>query len=507
MSIDEERLHAIVQKVLGELKPAVPAAPNPGASKAAGAESWKPILPGASRRYVEKATATRATAPLPASDDAGGDLGVFAGLDDAVKAAAQAQQDLMRLGRDKRVELLTAMRQCAVESAEEWAQIELAETGYGRVADKVLKVKNAARLTPGVEDLETKAVGGDNGVTLIERSPFGVVLSLMPSTHPMPFVVNHAIAIVAAGNSIVVSPHPRAVKCTLLALQQMNQAVVEAGGPRNLLTAVRESTMETVQEALKHPLVSLVTAAGGPGIEKLALSCGKKAIVAGPGNPPVVVDETADPEKAARDIIAGATFDNNILCIAEKSVFAVDAVYDRLLAALERHGGYRLRGANADAVTRLAVKDGRINAEYIGKDAAVILRAIGVHVPDRDVRALIIETDASHPLVQLEQMMPVLPVVRVKDFATAVRLAKETEHGFKHSAMIHSRDVGRITAYAREIGCELVIANAPSYASLDIEGESHFGHTIAMTGEGICTPSAFTRERRLTIGGALSFGG
>lgn len=440
------------------------------------------------------------------AQNSGGDAGVFADLNAGIASAKAAQREFSQLSLRARGEIITAIRQAAVERVEEIAGLAHQETGYGRVQDKVQKKLYAARLTPGIEDIKTEAKSGDGGLILIERAPFGLIASIEPATHPGACVINHAISMLAAGNGIVFLPHPRGIKTTQYLVRLFNQVIVAAGGPENLLVVGDRVSMENLDLALSHPQVNLVVATGGPEVVARALRSGKKAICAGPGNPPVVVDETVpDLDYAAKCIIDGAAFDNTVLCIAEKVIIAVEAIADRLLASLERHGAYLVRGAEEkERLTRAVLPDGKnISPDLVGRDVSVILGRAAIS-PPAGARVAVMECPPSHPLVQEEQMLPVLPLVRVPDFDAALELAVEVEHGFKHTAIIHSQDVARITAYAQRLGVDILVANGPSAAGLGIGAEGHYSHTIASpTGEGICTPRTYTREQRTVIVGAL----
>lgn len=429
-----------------------------------------------------------------------GDLGVFHDIDQAAEAAATAQRELVNLSLEKRTEFIEAMREISIKNAKEWARLAFEETGMGRVADKAQKNINSARLSPGIEDLKTIAATGDNGVVLVERAPYGVIASIEPATHPVACLINHAITMIAAGNSIFFLPHPKGLRCAHAVVRAFNKAIIDLDGPANLMVVLDRVSVEDLDKVLKHPQIDLIVATGGPAVVEMSLASGKKAIAAGPGNPPVVVDETADAVQAARDIVVGHSFDNNLLCIAEKVIIAVDCKADRLLAELEKQNTYRLTVHDIARLTALVTKDGQINHHYVGKNASFILRELGIEVGD-ELRTIIIEVPAEHPLVKIEQMMPVLPLVRVPNFETAVRLAVEVEQGCGHTAMIHSQNVDHITRYARVINTTFVVANAPSSAGLAVEGEGVYSHTIASpTGEGVATPRTYTRERRLAIG-------
>jgi propionaldehyde dehydrogenase len=440
---------------------------------------------------------------LKASSNTIDNLGVFSNIDMAVTAADRGQQELMKLTWKKRSELIAIIRETSIKHAAEWARLAKESTGMGRVADKTTKNFNAATLTPGVEDIKPLAHTGDNGVALIERAPYGVVASIEPATHPAACLINHAIAMIAAGNAIFFLPHPQGLACAHAVVQTLNKAIIEQGGPANLMVVLDQVKLEKVALVCKHPGIDLIVATGGPAVVNMALTSGKKAIAAGAGNPPVVVDETANLAQAGKDIIAGATFDNNILCIAEKVIIAIDAIADNLKIELEKNGTYILNDADVTRLTSLVTRDNHINGKYVGKDAAVILADLGIHGL-AETRAILIEVPSEHLLVKLEQMMPVLPLVRVPDFETALKLAVEVEQGFGHTAIIHSSNVGRITCYTKAMNTTITVANAPSFAGLAVEGEGVYSHTIASpTGEGVTTARTFTRERRLAVGRSL----
>ncbi|HBT46843.1 MAG TPA: aldehyde dehydrogenase EutE [Peptococcaceae bacterium] len=435
-----------------------------------------------------------------------GDNGVYRDLRAAILAAKEAQRELAKLGLKARGEIVEAIRRAAIDNVAAIAQLAHEETGYGRVEDKIRKKLYAARLTPGIEDIKTKAISGDDGLILIERAPFGLIASIEPATHPGSCVINHAISMVAAGNGIVFLPHPKGIRTTQYLVRLFNTAIQEAGGPKDLLVVGDSVSLENLDLVLSHPDVDLVVATGGPEVVGRALRSGKKAIAAGPGNPPVVVDETVrDLDYAAKCIVDGAAFDNTVLCIAEKVIIAVEAVADELLVHLQKHGAYLVEEeGQKEKLVRTLLPDGKhFHPDLIGRDAAVILERAGIAAPE-GTRIAVMECPPEHPLVQEEQLLPVLPLVRVRDFDEALELAAQVEHGFKHTAIIHSRDVGRITAYARRLRTDIVVANASSAAGLNIGGEGHFSHTIASpTGEGICTPRTYTREQRTVIAGAL----
>lgn len=443
---------------------------------------------------------------LPVKSSSGSQDGVYQDIDSAMAAVIAAQKKLMALPFAKREELVRVLRQAGIDHAEEFGKMAQEETQLGRPEDKKIKNINAARLTPGVEDLPRETLIGSYGISMVKGGPYGIVVSILPTTHPTAIVINHAIAMIASGNGVFFCPHPRGYKSSLYAMQVMNRAIVQAGGPADTMVALAKGSMEAVTEACAHPAVGLIVATGGPAVVDAALRSGKKAIGAGPGNPPVLVDETADLVKAARDITEGAAFDNNILCIAEKTIIAVEPIADELkrqFCALPEV--YWLSPAEASRVEKVIFPDGKLAGDLVGKDAAVILGKAGINV-DKKIRLAIMETGASSQLVDTEQLMPVLPFVRVADFDAGMDLALKTEHGDKHTAVLHTRDMTRVDRFARTLDVTALVVNSASGAALAVGGEGKYAHTLAgPTGEGVCTPRTFTREIRVTIGDSFGY--
>jgi acyl-CoA reductase-like NAD-dependent aldehyde dehydrogenase len=446
-------------------------------------------------------TADAASHPLSAMSG-----GVFSDVDSAVNAAAAAQRELMALPLDTRTRMIEAMRK-AVLSGNDWLSRDaVSETGLGNVRDKQVKNALAAEKTPGVEDVQPSAFSDEHGLTLTERAPYGVIGAITPVTNPISTITSNSIGMIAAGNSVVFNVHPNAKLVSNRLIALLNMAIKGEGGPQNLLCAVANPTLETAGALMKHPGVSILVVTGGPGVVKAAMGSGKKAICAGPGNPPCVVDATADLVKAGRDIVAGASFDNNVVCICEKEVLAVEGIADRLKQEMRANGAFELSGPQIDAVTRLVVpspKGPRMesapNKDMVGKDAAFIARAAGIEVPAQ-TRLLLMEVDREHPLVWSEQLMPVLPLVRMRSADEAIELAVAVEHGFRHTAMIHSHDIEKLSKMAKVMNCSLFVKNGPCYAGLGQGGAGFTSFTIASpTGEGLTRARTFTRERRCTL--------
>jgi aldehyde dehydrogenase len=438
----------------------------------------------------------------------GARFGVFQDVNLAVAAAAAAQVEFEGRGLEDRRRAIACVRKICSEQAETLGREEMEETKIGRLPHKIEKLKVIADRIPGVEFLRTDAFSGENGITLQEYAPFGVIGVITPVTHSLPTLACNVINMLAAGNAIVCNPHPSGARIACKGVRLFNQAIASAIGIDNLITIIENPTLESAEAIFAHRDVRMLCVTGGPAVGRAALRSPKRAIVAGPGNPPVVVDETADLDNAARSIVIGAAYDNNLLCIGEKEVFAVAAIFDELMDVMTRHKAVRLDGKQVEVLTRAAfVKDDKgkemVHKDFIGQDAAVLAKMAGFAVP-ADTELLFGETDESNPFVDHEQMMPFVPFVRVPDVDTAIALAKKYEHGFKHTAIIHSRNVETITRMGRELDTTLFVQNGPSTAGLGSGGEGYLSFSIATpTGEGVTTPLTFTRQRRSTTVKAL----
>ncbi|HVR77202.1 MAG TPA: aldehyde dehydrogenase family protein [Acidimicrobiia bacterium] len=455
------------------------------------------------------APALRASDDLAVSDVQLGD-GIHPSVDDAVAAAGTAFLEYREMGLESRKSIVEAMRAAMLREGERLGYMAAEETGIGRGEDKAIKNRLVTTKTPGPEDLEPQVVTGDAGMMVTEYAPYGVIGSITPTTNPTSTIINNSIAIVSAGNAVVFNVHPNARLVSVENVQLLNRAIVGAGGPPDLVTAIPQPTLESARQLMQHPDVRVLLVTGGPGVVKEALKTSKKAITAGPGNPPAVVDQTADIDNAGRAIVRGASFDNNVICTDEKTTIVVDTVADRLVQAMIAAGAYRLKEHELKRLERVIFKEmgppgkpGMINTDWIGKDAARILSEIGVTVGD-EVRLVVAEVRREHNLVWTEQMMPVMPVVRVSNVEDAIDLAVRSEHGFRHTASIHSTNVETITRMARAMNCSIFVANGSNFNGLGEGGEGFTSFSIASpTGEGMTRPRTFSRVRRVTVVGAL----
>lgn len=435
-------------------------------------------------------------------------IGIFGDMNAAIDAAEQGYRAVRSMTVEQREKIIAEIRKLTLAEAAIMAEMGVAETGMGKVEHKRLKHILVAEKTPGTEDIVSEAKTGDNGLTLTEMAPFGVVGAITPSTNPSETVICNSIGMIAAGNGVVFNPHPNAICTSNYAVDLVNRASAAAGGPEILVCSMDKPTLESAAVMQSHPKIRLLVCTGGPGVVKAVLSSGKKAIGAGAGNPPVIVDDTADIVKAGKDIIDGCSFDNNLPCIAEKEVFAFSNIADRLIDEMQRNGAYLITREQADRLAKIVLvektnKAGKtvktVSRECVGRDADVLLAKIGVNV-GKDIRCVICETDFMHDFVQHELMMPILPIVRVNNIEEAIELAVKAEHGNRHTAHMHSKNIDHLSAFAKAVETTIFVKNAPSYAGIGFGGEGHTTFTIAgPTGEGITSARSFTRKRRCVM--------
>ncbi len=500
--LTDAQVDLIARKLAGKM------GPQPGSKPGFRPGSTSGIAPGIpptglpAGGYVSAPVGVRSVAsPKLISGD-----GIFLTVNECVEAATLAFHYLSEATLAKRKEIISAIRTAMLREGDRLAKMALDETGLGRYEHKVIKNRLVTEKTPGPESLIPHTTTGDNGLTLMEWAPFGEIGAITPTTNPTSTIICNSIGMVAAGNSVVFNVHPGAVECSMETVRIISQAVTGVGGPQKLVTAVGRPTIESAGELMHHAGINLLVVTGGPGVVAAAMKSGKRSVSAGPGNPPVVVDETADIAKAGRDIVFGAGFDNNIICVDEKEVFVVEAVADELIKVMRREGAYLVDQAQMRRLEKEIFTENRgprahsvINKDLVGKNPDEILARIGVKGIG-DVKLIIAEVPEDHPLVWTEQLMPVLPIVRVPDADRGIALAREAEHGFGHSASMHSRNIEALSRMARVMNTSIFVKNGPIVAGLGAGGEGHTSFTIASpTGEGLTYPVSFSRRRRCVM--------
>ena len=436
--------------------------------------------------------------------------GVYDDVSAAVDAAEQAFKAYQTCSMQDRKVFIDAIRRMTLEREEELSRMVFEETQMGRYEDKLLKHRAAATESPGVELIETRAWSGKNGLALEEYAPYGIIGAIIPSTHPSETTINNVIMMIAAGNTVVFNPHPSAKKVSAYAVHCINETLISAGAPENLVTCIQNPTLDTVNELFNHEKIRLLSVTGGPAVVRAALKSNKKVIAAGPGNPPVVIDETADLDYAAERITSSAAFDNNILCTSEKEIFIVESVFAKFMQSMKSQGNIELNAAQIDQLSQKAFEKKKflhvVSRDLVGRNASVLARVVGLSIPDK-VRLLYGETDRNHVFVHEEQMMPFMPVVRVNSFEQGVTWALEAEHGYRHTASVFTMNMQRATQFAKRADCSIFVINGGTIQGDGGEqGEGTLSYTIASpTGEGIARPYHFARVRRIMNAGSFRF--
>ena len=492
-AVNETLIRDVVAEVLGKLGGTATATAKPS-----------PAPTAAARKSDSCGARPTSAAKLPLR----GKFGVFQDANEACAAAQEAYLLLKRKGVEARRKIEEIVKAMAGQNAESWGRLEFEETRIGRLDHKIAKLK-IIRLVPGVDWLRPDARSGDHGITLEEYTPFGVVGAITPSTHSIPTLSGNIVNIVAAGNAVVFNAHPSAAKCAAVAVRAYNEAIFRETGIENIACIIEKPSLDSFTALCKNEHVRLLLVTGGPMVVKAAMQTGKRAICAGPGNPPVFVDDTCCPTRAAKAIIAGAAFDNNLLCIGEKEVFVLDQVADQLMQKMAENGAVKLNAAQLERLTQAAFtftagqgggcSHASVNKNFIGQDPSVLAQAAGINLP-AGTQLLFGETDAKHPFVEEEQMMPFLPIVRVKNVEEGIERSLVAEHGYKHTSIIHSHDVEHMTAMARALDTTIFVKNGACMAGLGLGGEGYLSYSIATpTGEGITNPRTFTRVRRCVM--------
>ncbi len=503
MPATEQAIRTVVEEVLAQLGKRPNGTQRSAVSGQPSAVSHRTSSSNA--RGIPVVSAANPANPSAVGPRASSNWGVFQTVDEAVAAATDAFEQLRTKSLADRSKAVQIVKDICERQAEELGRMELEETKIGRLDHKIEKLK-IIKLVPGTEWLRSDAVSGDHGLTVTEYAPFGVIGAITPVTHSLPTLAGNVVNMVAAGNTVVFNPHPSGARIACEGVRRFNRAIADAIGVENLATIVEKPTIESAEQIFNHRGVRMLCVTGGPAVARAALAARKKSVVAGPGNPPVVVDETADLERAAKYIVQGGAYDNNLLCIGEKEVFAVNSIFDKLMEAMSRHGGFRLNATQIDDLTRLTFSPPKepgghwgLNRDLVGLDAPVLAEKIGVRVP-AGTQLLYGETDVTNPFVPEEQMTTFVPFVRARNAQHAIELAYEFEHGFGHTALIHSRDVHNMTVMGRLMNTTLFIKNGPCMSGLGLGGEGYLSFSVATpTGEGVTNPLTFTRQRRCVM--------
>lgn len=381
-------------------------------------------------------------------------------------AARAAQRQFFNSSQDQVDRICAAMADAAYSNALPLAKIAVEETGYGRVDHKVIKNQFASMMVwDSLRDVKTVGViRRDEQKKIVEIGwPFGVVAAFTPSTNPTSTAMYKILISVKARNSIVLSPHPSAVKCTAETVRVMVEAGEREGMPKGLVSTLQTVTIPALNELMKHWAVSLIIATGGSAVVGAAHSSGKPAIGVGPGNVPAYVDRSADVVKAARDIINSKTFDYSTICSSEQSIIADAPIEKQLLSELEKNAAYFMDDAQIAAVSKVIHKpDGLPNPKAVGKSPQVLAQMAGITVP-ANARVLVARLKGVGPEWPLsrEKLTSVLAFY-VEDGwrAGCERCIEQLKFGGDgHTLVIHCRDENVIMQFGLEKPAFRILVN------------------------------------------------
>lgn len=428
--------------------------------------------------------------------------GIFTDVNEAIAAAKQAQEILADKPMDFRNKAVQAIKDGFGPYIEYMAKETRDETGMGTVEAKIAKLKNALYNTPGTELLQPDVETGDGGMVMYEYTPFGVIGAVGPSTNPCETVINNSIMMISGGNTIFFGAHPGAKNITRWAVEKLNEFVYDATGLRNVLVSLDTPSIESVQQMMQHPDIAMLAVTGGPAVVHQALISGKKAVGAGAGNPPAMVDATADIDLAAHNIITSAQFDNEILCTSEKEIIVEAPVKDELLTKIQQNGAFLVKDQkDIDHLAEMTIgANGAPDRKYVGKDATFILEEAGISYTGHPT-VITMDVDKDNPLVKTEMLMPILPLVCEPDFDAVLATALEVEGGNHHTASIHSNNIQHINKAAHRMNTSIFVANGPTFAATGVGDNGYYSGAAALTiatptGEGTTTAKTFTRRRR-----------
>jgi len=391
---------------------------------------------------------------------------------DALVARVKAAQQTFASFSQKQVDHI--FRNAALAAADAripLAQLAVSETGMGVVEDKVIKNHFASEyIYNKYKDEKTCGVlsQDDEAGTITIAAPVGLVCGIIPTTNPTSTAIFKTLISLKTRNGIIISPHPRARKCTCVAAALVLKAAIDAGAPEDIIGWIDEPTLELSNQLMRHPDIKLILATGGPGMVHAAYSSGTPAIGVGAGNTPVVIDETADQKRAVASILMSKTFDNGVICASEQAVIAVDSIYDSIRSRFSDHGGYILVGKELEAVRKIILVRGAVNAKIVGQAAIKIAELAGITVPST-TKVLIGEvTDASEaePFAH-EKLSTILGLYRAADFKDAVAIASKLVAlgGIGHTSVLYTdqdQQKDRVSYFGEQMKTSRILINTPS---------------------------------------------
>jgi acetaldehyde dehydrogenase (acetylating) len=389
---------------------------------------------------------------------------------DLVERAHRAWLEYRSFSQQRVNTIVDAMAAAATANAERLARMAVEETTYGKVEDKIQKnLFSSQRVYQAIRGMRTVGVireDADAGITEIAEA-VGVVAAILPSTNPTSTAIYKVLISLKAGNSIVVSPHPAAMRCICEAVSLMANAARDAGAPADLICCFSRPSLAGTQELMKQRRTAIVLATGGMGIVKAAYSSGKPAFGVGPGNVPAYVDRSADVAKAVADIVFGKTFDWGTICSSEQSLVTEESLRETVMAELRRQKAFFCDAAQTEALGRTLIhlETFTVNPRCVGQPPQKLAAMAGFRIPD-DARVLVAELHGMGREVPLsaEKLSPVLSLYFVKDREAGFELCRNLLHfgGLGHTCVIHARDEAAIREYGLRMPAYRVVVNSPA---------------------------------------------
>ncbi|GIW70945.1 MAG: aldehyde dehydrogenase [Planctomycetota bacterium] len=396
------------------------------------------------------------------------DLQALQEVRDCLLRAREAARALRTYSQSRIDTICRAMAMAGSREAERLAKLAVEETGMGVVASKIQKNRVASELLwDAIKDMKTVGVIGrdDNNRVYEIAAPMGTVAAIIPTTNPTSTAIYKSIIALKARNPIVVSPHPRAVRCIAESCRVVGEAAERAGAPRHAVQCLTNVTLEATQALMSHPLTGVILATGGMELVRAAYSSGKPALGVGAGNPPAIVDVRGDVPLAARMIVASQTFDNGTICSSEQSIICLAPVKEQLLSELVRLRCHLCSPEEIKLLEKIVVRGRRQNPAIVGQYPRTIAKMAGFEVP-HDTTVLICEYSGvgwEHPL-SIEKLSPILALYTVRDLEEAARLADELLRfgGDGHTLAIHTRDEEAVMRLADLLPACRILVNAPT---------------------------------------------
>lgn len=388
---------------------------------------------------------------------------------DLVEKAKSAQEALSRLSQEEADNIVKSIAHAGVRNAERLAEMANKETGFGIVADKVVKNVFASKgVYEHVKDIKTigEVERDDEKKIRSIAIPVGVIAGLVPSTNPTSTVLYKAEIAIKAGNAIVFSPHPSALKCILETVKVIRQAIAEAGADENLVSCITIPTMQATDNLMKHPDIALILATGGSAMVRAAYSSGTPAIGVGPGNGPAYIDKTADLKLAVKRIMDSKTFDNGTICASEQSVICTTDMVQEVQKEMERQGAYFLSDAEREKLGEFILRaNGTMNPDIVGKSVQRIAELSGLDIP-ADRRVIVAREDGigrGHPYSN-EKLAPILAFYTADNYEQICELVQKILHyeGAGHTFSMHTEDERMVEYFSKRIPASRILVNTPS---------------------------------------------